>query len=486
MKNPGSLYPVGGDMPTARIHHSSVACGNHIIIFGGYGQDGNFLDDVNIFDQRAMTWTGPIMRRECCNEHGSVIDSMGLKTEKDFAYVKVGFEGDIPAPRAEHGACAVAGAMYVFGGITSKYSYTRDFYKFDPITLTWTLLEYYKSSSPPRRAGHALVGYGDSSVYVFGGRGVMAGKLRGYNDVWKYDLSTSTWSLASASAGDGPAGRQHTAAAVINDKMYIYGGVDPLTNSTFNDLWAFNLGLQTWQKLQPQSGHAWGHAPPPLFNAHMIPVASSSSSGDGLLIYGGISGGGSCSIAVDCLPQGVSIGQLYRINIGDGGYSAGRMRSATRDLELSFVHEVSWNYSRITGLGGDSRHLMITKKFALESVAYDPDRNRLYEFGGLVTISDTLTSDNQPINYNLPNDPPRLDAGGVLPQVTSDKINGEPISSYAEKLPTTETWQYRDGFSSYKQPLVDSSTLRFLRSFRVYTLTPTDLVLVHMDDETQV
>ena len=72
-------------------------------------------------------------------------------------YSRPGFEGDLPAARAEHAATGLDGSVYVFGGVSAHYGYSNDFYVFDPVAVQWGLIDRYGGQGPTRRAGHNLV-----------------------------------------------------------------------------------------------------------------------------------------------------------------------------------------------------------------------------------------------------------------------------------------------------------------------------------------
>lgn len=73
-------------------------------------------------------------------------------------------------------------------------------------------------------------------MYVFGGSD---GDGRMYNDIWAFDFQTRTWSQIPA-AGFIPTAREHCAAALVDDALYVIGGRDPDHND-LNDLCAFRI-----------------------------------------------------------------------------------------------------------------------------------------------------------------------------------------------------------------------------------------------------
>jgi hypothetical protein len=251
--------------------------------------------------------------------------------------------------RAEHGAVARDGKMWIFGGITEEHGLMHDLWAFAPPPLiTWTAYDFVKGPLPSRRAGHAMTADPASSVfYVFGGRSSIGGVVRGMSDMWMFNVTSSAWTHVSARSGHGPAGRQAAAITFMSGYIFIYGGYDPASNVTFADLWAFHTVFKTWQLLLSSSGvetGGEGRYPPPLHSAFLIPLPAnasapfrpaaggnstspSASRHDALLLYGGLGAGGACAAGTDpsfdtikaaaqtCDPLITDIGQVYKVQV---------------------------------------------------------------------------------------------------------------------------------------------------------------------------
>lgn len=78
-----------GQPPSPRESHTvTVVGGDRLVIFGGSGEgEGNYLSDVHVLDVPTMTWSTPEVKGDCT-----------------------------PAPRDSHGAVAVGGRLFVYGG----------------------------------------------------------------------------------------------------------------------------------------------------------------------------------------------------------------------------------------------------------------------------------------------------------------------------------------------------------------------------------
>lgn len=305
-----------------------------------------------------------------------------------------------------------------------------------------------------------------------------------------------------------PASRQHTAAAISSDKLFIYGGIDPVSNVTYNDVWVFYLDAQLWQQLEPVTGDQSGFAPPPLFSAHLIPVSptiplpiqgtlQNASTGYfevSFLLYGGIGGGGACGSNVDCTPIETTLGQVYK-------FSAQRMLLPTprlvpldsglpAGLQYDYMASSVWSYARMTTQGVDRGRLV--KSFGLEQAVYCPVRRLLYEFGGLqaiipapnpdiATLNDWRQDDPNSVEVRLGDNPavgaaPYLDAGGVLPTVLWDTATGEHLRGVVD-IATNAPWVFQQAFAP-SQPMANSSTVLFQHKFRTYSVAPKDIILL--------
>ena len=105
LKNPGSLYSLGGKVPESRIH-SSMAIGPHptdqyIIVYGGYSYDGSLLDDLNLYDTRAQQWSGVMLRLACCDDSGKIVNLMSSDVympESNPPNTRPVFEGNFVFP----------------------------------------------------------------------------------------------------------------------------------------------------------------------------------------------------------------------------------------------------------------------------------------------------------------------------------------------------------------------------------------------------
>jgi len=491
--NSGSLYPLGGDLPYARVHHSLALTSSYVIVFGGYATDGNFLDDINLYDVRSQQWSGPVLKKQCCGDQVPYQqkETLGMNYPTPFQkMIKTGYEGDLPLARGEHKSIVIQSTdlMYMFGGVTKEYGYMNDLYYFDTKSLLWTKQDYNSGQIPMKRAGHAMESIPNTNSFViFGGR---AGPINGIghvglNDVWTYDTVSNIWSnLRYSKSSLFPTGRQHVASSFIHQELYIFGGINPSTNLTYNDLWVFHIGSEIWENLMPLNSYKYGYIAPPLYNAHLMvattTTVNSSATDISLLIYGGIGGAGSCGDRT-CKLLETTIGQVYGFKISEGTWNPGQIFSPDVTIQYSYIRGSRPRPSRLTGEGGNLE--LLTKYFSMEKIVHDRNRGIMYEFGGLEAIDENLILNGQSsMNFdrNVPNS--QDSSSGLL---YNQFINTNVWSTYLGEdlrkiieIPTNGPWLFQDAFTQ-SQPQKNATYVKFDRAFRTYTINSIDMVLVN-------
>ena len=520
--NPGQLYPLNGPLPSPRLFPSMTIVGTSLIIYGGYRTDGALLNDIHIFDIPTGKWSGEIHRKECCNVIGATVETLGATSTLNFPFVHVGFEGDIPLARAEHGACSIAGNMYLFGGVSDIHGYLQDFYRFDPVNLKWTVLDYTSGSSPTRRAGHIMVSDGTTAI-IFGGRSKdittnnSTFSLRGLNDVWRFETKGRSWTQL-ISVSEGPSGRHHAAGTVMNGVLYIFGGIHPVTNVTYSDLWAFHLSSRRWQELRTGSGY---DSLPPLRDAHLLPFPAMSSQkaqkiDNVLVLYGGVGSGGSCGSGI--LMNGSSVfpstfsrhsvfrssvcdqlitelGQYYKITVNSDLFNSPLLYSSfngrSNGVEQVDLTGITWNVSIISGtrsrIDGTLEGIHLVKEYAFESVVYDSERHILYEFGGLESVPRSA-EDEFDVAYNAAKEKQQensLEYGDTenyeLPRdgsisITSQNTVREKLQLEVEEIPIQPVWDFTEAYFNI-QPYSSNSNIKFISKFRSFILTTEEMML---------
>ena len=122
----------------------------------------------------------------------------------------------MPTSRSELAAAALAGRIYVAGGI-AQWGTTAAFEAYDPATDRWEELP------PLPEAIHHLAGAAtDDRIYITGGyTDLLFSEIT--NRAWAYDPRARTWTRIA----DLPAPRAAHGMAAIEGKLYVVGGVGP-------------------------------------------------------------------------------------------------------------------------------------------------------------------------------------------------------------------------------------------------------------------
>jgi len=187
----------------------------------------------------------------------------GLKA--DWAVVEA--KGEIPSARFGHGLCSVGSCLFVFGGrmgtaIDEKL--LNDLYKFDIKTSTWSKVAC-SGSVPCERSFHSMVSNG-SSIYVFGGCPA-AGRLA---DLHHLDTETGVWTELPGGDMEGRGGTPLTVAPDGNS-LFVVGG---FAGREMADIHRFDIASKTWTK--EEQGLDQG-----------LSVAVCAAVGDNIVLYGG-------------------------------------------------------------------------------------------------------------------------------------------------------------------------------------------------------
>jgi N-acetylneuraminic acid mutarotase len=127
----------------------------------------------------------------------------------------------------------------------------------------WKVIEA-AGDKPSERVAHSQAVVGDS-IYVFGGRQGTTMDEKPLNDLWRFDTTTSSWSLVvPKDASKVPAARSfHTMASVDNRYLYIFAGCAAV--GRLNDLHRFDTVEGEWEQM-PSSDAIEGRGGPCFIN----------------------------------------------------------------------------------------------------------------------------------------------------------------------------------------------------------------------------
>ena len=126
-----------------------------------------------------------------------------------------------PPPLSFHAVCGYGRKLFVFGGETAD-GVNADMYILELTSLNWSVAP--AAGIPQRRTCHTMTVLQGLYVVIFGGRNADGAAL---SDVAIFDINSNHWVVGVKAVGVGPARYAHSAVAVGDRSILIYGGVGP-------------------------------------------------------------------------------------------------------------------------------------------------------------------------------------------------------------------------------------------------------------------
>jgi len=136
------------------------------------------------------------------------------------------------------------GQGYVGTGQTTTGN-TATFYKYSPASNSWSLAPVFPGTA---RTSSVAFSIGNDG-YVGTGNTTIGST----NDFWQFSGTTNMW---SQKANVGPTNRQEAAGFAINDKGYIGTGDDFSSGNNFKDIWEYDSNSNTWTEIGNFQGTA--------------------------------------------------------------------------------------------------------------------------------------------------------------------------------------------------------------------------------------
>jgi hypothetical protein len=214
--------PADGPTPRPRLTPSAVydPGGQRMLMWSGQGDEG-FFNDLWAFDLKQGAWT------------------------------ELSPAGAVPNPR--YGTVSAldpgSGSMAIFAGFTDEGRF-GDTWRYELERGAWTRI--FENEGPGRRCLHsASFDRQGRRMIIYGGQ--RSGPL---DDIWAFDFAANTW--AELTPEQRPAGRMFTAQVYdpYHHRVLLFGGNLGEQVRT-NEVWAFDLGTNTWELLSPK-----GNPPP--------------------------------------------------------------------------------------------------------------------------------------------------------------------------------------------------------------------------------
>ena len=145
--------------------------------------------------------------------------------------------GTPPESRYYSKAVKSGDSLLMFGGDNDEFL-LNDMWKFNLTSKTWSQMIYTGTEIPQGRNGHAMF-VNQRQIYLYGGRTQVG--LSG--ETWKFNLEQETWERLKI---DSPPFRAWSGVAYTNEKAWIFGGRS--RNHVSNELYEFSG--EKWTKLE--------------------------------------------------------------------------------------------------------------------------------------------------------------------------------------------------------------------------------------------
>ena len=268
--NGGTIQGIAGTwytlqpMPSMRQELATAAFQREIFTIGGYDQNGNSTNTVEIYNPQTDQWRSaaplPIV-----NNHGAAavangtLYAFGGLSNRVFAYdPKADSWNDVAPMRFDHGntpaVAVINDQIYVAGGSGPGMQET-ELEVYDPVADSWTTLS---SMSIPRN--HTAGGVIDGLFYVAAGRDTdkSGSAFEFYNP--QKDQWTQLDPLPTARSGIG--------AGVVNNCLYVFGGEIP---RLFGEVEAYCPADGFWRQLPPMQTPRHGLFASVIDNAIYLP-----------------------------------------------------------------------------------------------------------------------------------------------------------------------------------------------------------------------
>jgi hypothetical protein len=139
---------------------------------------------------------------------------------------------------------------YVYGGLSgAKQAFSATTHRWDPVAGTLTALEV---AGPPGRYDASVRVMNDGDALLVSGMGLASGVVF-YQDLWRFDVDTETWSEIVPVSTERPPGRRYGWSALSPDESLLvfgYGSDAPNGSSVLGDMWAFTFATGQWAPLE--------------------------------------------------------------------------------------------------------------------------------------------------------------------------------------------------------------------------------------------
>lgn len=194
-----------------------------------------------------------------------------VRTLDLFVWSRVqAISGRPPPPSCCQSMVSHNGKLFLFGGAVLGSTY-NDVYSFDLSTSTWKYEETKNSEVATNRMSHTAVVHGDQMI-VFAGMDLQVI----HSDMLSLNLKTMEWSVLPCEGTAHPGCRRSHASVMYKDRMYTMMG---LPGHPPPDLWCYDLATSRWSKKTTEQRFG---VPPVSLHGHTLAVEK-----DVMFLFGG-------------------------------------------------------------------------------------------------------------------------------------------------------------------------------------------------------
>lgn len=262
---------VGSGAGAPRAAHTAVLAGGKLVAFGGRGRlgedpSGAVLNDVELYDSEAGLWfpayttgtppaerfghsatvldSGNLLVFGGCGADGRWLNDVHVLDTALFNWYRPGVKGAPPKGRAGHSAVVAGGRIVVFGGAGRLNWQFKEVHTLCPLTWKWTEHTANVDGEPPSpRVGQVAVAAPDGRHIVVVGGSDPDDATCCYNDV--SILDTTRWRWLRPDVRGAPPSRGHPLSVALKDEggqtsVLLFGGHDP-EGEKLGDAWALRL-----------------------------------------------------------------------------------------------------------------------------------------------------------------------------------------------------------------------------------------------------
>ncbi len=153
-----------------------------------------------------------------------------------------------PGPRYEHAMQynPATNRLFVFGGRNDSQTF-NDVWALNLDTLAWRQLAANAQvvAPPARFSAVMIVDEAGENLYIATGH---TQDGQNFNDVWKLNLASETWTDLTASAGPPPEARYGGPGGNLGGNLVTTHGFG---STRYDDTWRFNLATEQWENITP-------------------------------------------------------------------------------------------------------------------------------------------------------------------------------------------------------------------------------------------